>query len=120
MVTASSAFCRVGFFIETYPGDMLPDVGHLQKIPVETGLLDGLPEGILVHTGRTCGNNDPVKVLPLDGVLDLVLARFGTGIHIVCREGDTGEFPRLGCYFRHIDSARDVASTMANKYANPH
>ena len=56
--------CRVGFFIETDPGDMLPDVGHLEEIPVETGLLHGLPEGILVHTGRAGGNNDPVKALP--------------------------------------------------------
>ena len=110
----------VGFLIKAYPGNMLPDVGHLQKVPVETGLLDGLPERILVHTGRTGGNNDPVKVLPLDGSLDLVLTRFGTGVHIVRREGHTGDLSCLGCYLRDIDSTRDVASTMANKYTNPH
>ena len=60
---------RVGFLVLADPGDMLPDVGHLEEVPVEAGLLDGPPEGKLVHPGRAGCHNDPVKFLPLDGLL---------------------------------------------------
>ena len=44
---------------------MLPDVRHLEKVPVEAGLLDGLSEGNLVHAGGAGGDNDAVQVLPV-------------------------------------------------------
>ena len=51
MVTASNALFVLSFFVKSDPGDMFPDVCHFEKIAVETGLLYGLSERILVHTG---------------------------------------------------------------------
>jgi hypothetical protein len=48
------------------PSDLLPQVGLLDKIGIDTGLRGGNPELLEVHAGRTSGDNDAVEIVLLD------------------------------------------------------
>ena len=120
ILTASMALRVFASLLLADPGDMLPDVRHLEEIAVEAGLLDGPPEGHLVHTGRAGGHDDAVEPLAPDRLLDLLLPRLGTGIHVIGGIDDTWKGARLLRDLRHVDGARDIVAAVADKYADSH
>ena len=111
---------RVCLFIFPDPGDMLPDVRHLEEIAVEARLFNGPPEGELVHAGGAGGHHDAVEPLPPDRLLDLILSRLGAGIHVIGGIDDARQLPRLFRDPRDVDRARDVVAAVADKYADSH
>ena len=111
---------RVCLFVFPDPGDMLPDVRHLEKIPVEARLLNGPPEGDLVHAGGAGSDHDAVEPLPRDRLLDLVLARLRAGVHVIGGIDDVRELARLFSDPGDVDRARDIVAAMADKYTDSH
>ncbi len=54
------------------PGAVLPDVGHVQVVLVETGLSEGVAEERLQGPRRAGRDDDPIEAVLLDGVGDLL------------------------------------------------
>ena len=73
-----------------------------------------------MHVRRAGGDDHPVELLVLDGLLDGGLARLGARVHEVLGVDDVleGEGP-LG-QFGHVDGAGDVAAAVADEDAYPH
>jgi hypothetical protein len=54
-----------------YPGALVPDIGQLEKIGIEVGLIDGALEERLMGPWRAGRHHHPVQVVFLDGLFDL-------------------------------------------------
>ncbi len=106
------------FFVLVDPGAVLADVGHLAEEGVEARTLGGIAEGLLVHPRGAGGDDDPVKVLLGDRLLQQVLPRVGAHVFVVGGIGDTGDAACLLCYPFHVDRARDVLAAVTDKYAD--
>ena len=61
--------------VGAHPGDVLPDVHHLEKVRVEPSFFGGHAECMLVEKGRAGGDDDPVELVLADVGDDEFLTR---------------------------------------------
>jgi hypothetical protein len=54
------------------PRALVPDVDHLKKVRVESGLSTTLPKQGFMRPGATGRNHHTVELLLFDGIFDLV------------------------------------------------
>jgi hypothetical protein len=73
------------------PRGLLPDVHDRQQVLVQACILDHLAKGLFMHERGTGGNDHPVQVLLLDGILDELLSRRGTHEFIFFRDDNVGQ-----------------------------
>ena len=101
-----------------HPGTLIPDVGHLEKIRVESGLRACALEYGHMSPRRAGGNHHPIQAVFPDRADDLADARFRTCVEIVFREDHVGKRCRVLGQRRAIQVAGYVRSAMA--YENPY
>ena len=101
------------------PRDLLPDVGDLHLIGVETGRGGRTAESRLVHGRRARGDDHPVQAVVLGHLTDQGLAWLRAYVLVVAGQGDAGAAPHRLHHPCHVDGARDVQSTVTDEYANP-
>ena len=96
------------------PGYMFPDVGYLQKIRIDSGLLAGFTKCGLMHARRAGCDDDPVQAQLLDVLLDLILARFGTHEPVIPCNGDVREIFRVFGELFDLNLTGNVCPAVAN------
>ena len=107
------------FLVDVHPGAVLADVGHLQQVGIETGVLAGPAEGLLVQVRRAGGHDDARQALLLDVLFDQALAE--RRAHELVVAGDGHVFDVLARPARdlfHVDRAGDVAAAMTDVNAD--
>ena len=77
--------------VVVHPAALLADVGHLEEVGVDAGLLQRLAEGRLVHPRAAGGDHDPVQPVLLDVLDDHLLAGVGAHVLVGPRHGDAGQ-----------------------------
>ena len=100
------------------PGVVLPDVGHLEEIRVQSRVLAGSAEGLLVHQGGTGRHHDAVQVLFLDIVLDQVLAQAGAHKLVIPGHDHAFLLARPARDLLHIHRACDIRAAVADVNAD--
>jgi hypothetical protein len=102
------------------PGTLFSDVGHFEKVGIESRRVDGLTIGRFVHSRRAGRYDHPVNAIVSDIVLNQVLAGVGTHVLIIPGDGNMGKGFGECRYLLDIDRCRNINSTMTDKNANFH
>ena len=101
------------------PGAVLADVGHLQQVRIQTGVLAGPAEGLLVQVRRAGGHDDAREALLLDVLFDQALAQRRAHELVVAGDGHVLDvLARPARDLFHVDRAGDVAAAMTDVNAD--
>jgi len=100
--------------VGAHPGDVLPDVHHLEKIRIEPPFLGGHAERMLMEEGRAGGDDDPVELVLADVGDDEFLARVGTHVLVVAGDDHVRERPGETGDLRDIHGTRDIVPAVTD------
>ena len=81
-----------GRLVRGDPRDVLADVGHLQQVGVQAGVLAGAAEGLFVQVRRAGRHDHAGQPFLLDVILDQLLAERRAHELVVARDGNVLEF----------------------------
>jgi len=99
-----------------HPGILIANVGHLEKIFIETASLEGILEELFMGARRAGRHHYPVQLLFGDDLPDLLLGILGAGKEIVVDENYLGQRCRIGPDFADVDHRADVDAAVADKH----
>jgi hypothetical protein len=102
------------------PGTLFPDVGHFEKVGIESCRVNGLTVRRFVHSRRAGSHDYSVNATISDIVLDQVLAGVGTHVLIISSHSHMGKGFGKGCHLLDIDRCRNINSTVTDKNAYFH
>ena len=105
-------------FVHVHPGALIANIGHLEQVAVQPGLLKGLLEQRFVRARRTGRDNDPVQAMRLDLLSDPVLGILRARVHVRFRIHHVGQGHRIVCHVGRSHHAADVEPTGADKHAH--
>jgi hypothetical protein len=97
---------------------LIPNIDHLEKIRIESGLLTGTSKKRFMGSGRTGRHHNPVEVLLLNPFLDFVDTSFGTRIKVSLHKRNIGKGLSIICQCFHVQVPGDIGSAMANEHAD--
>jgi hypothetical protein len=105
--------------VHVNPGALIPDIGHLEEILIETHFPNRFLEHGFMGSRRAGGNENPVQLMFLDGFLDLLLGILGTGVKVFVDVDNP--FKRLGILFHlgNLDDPSDIDPAVADKDTDP-
>ncbi len=102
-----------------HPGVLFADIDDGQQVLVQTGVLDHLAEGLLMHQRRTGGHDNPIQVVFPDIVLDHLLPRRGAHEFVIRGHDHLGQrCGKLG-QFADPNGFGDVHPTVTDKNTDP-
>ena len=110
----------VGLAILADPRHMLADIGHFKHVPVQPSAFHRAAEGLLVHARRAGGHHHAVQTILFDGIHDIVLPRFGAGVHGIFRMSHVGIGQRNARHLGRVHRGFNIAAAMADKNAYLH
>ena len=107
-----------GFFrdIGMDPGILIPDIGHLKEVFVNTAGFEGIHEYSLVGFGRARRNHDPIESVFLNERFHFLLGVLGACKEILSGVHHMGKC--FGIFFQHADvhDTRNVDTAVADKH----
>ena len=98
------------------PGALVPDVGHLEEVGVQSRLANGVAEDGLVGARRAGGDNDPVQSVLGDALLDQLQGVGGTGVDGVLGEDNVGQGLGVVYHGLHVHHPGDVRPAGADEH----
>ena len=105
--------------LHVHPGALVPDIGELEEVLVQSRLLAGLAEEGLVGPGGARCHKHPVELMLLDGILDGGQPVLGAGIEVVLSVDHVGQGGGVLGHRRHVQEAPDVGAAVAYEGAYP-
>ncbi len=104
--------------IHMNPRALIPDIGHLEEIFIESYLSNSLLEQRFVGAGRAGGHHDAVQMVLLHRLFDLLLGILRAGVEVFLHVDNIFQFLGEFLYLRDIDYATNVDPTMADEDPN--
>jgi hypothetical protein len=101
------------------PGTLIPDIGHLKEVTVETGLPDRVLKERFVGSGSARGHKDTVQIVFFDRLLNHFLGVLRARIEVSIHIDDMGECPGIFDDGRDIDHSGDVDPAVTDEGADP-
>lgn len=96
------------------PGDMLADIGHLEKVGVQPGIGTGFSECRFMHKGGTRSYNYPVEKMLLNVLLDDRLSGVRAHIGVCAGKNYIWEFLGMRGDLLDVDDASDVCAALTH------
>jgi hypothetical protein len=95
------------------PGTLIPDIGHFEKVFIQSGFTQTFLKKGLMGPGGTGSHNSPIKPLFPDDLLHRFLTVGGTGEEVVIGMGHSGQGAGIfrGCIYIHHPGNIDPAMT---------
>jgi hypothetical protein len=97
-----------------HPGALLPNIGDMKKIRIDSGGGEKISEGGLVHPGRAGSNDDPFQGELLDILFDEILARIRTEVAIIPGDLHSGQVAGESDKLFAIDRGCDIGPAVAD------
>ena len=108
-----------GPIVGMHPGTVLADVGELEQVLVQPCLHQRiLKEGTMGHRG-TRGHDDPVEVVLLHLLPEILLGVLGTGEHHISGIAHIGKTAGIVRHLPGTEITLDVLATVADKDPDP-
>ncbi len=111
-------FCGLFLFLYVDPGTLVPDIGHLEEILVQTGISDERSEKGLVGPRGARSHHNPVQAVFFDGLLDLFLGILGTGKEVFLGMDDLRQACSVAAHLRHVHDTADIDAAVADENAD--
>ena len=100
--------------IGMHPGVVLADVHHLQEKRVQTGVGEGLAEGVLVQQRRAGGHYHAIQLVLANVLDDEFLARVRAHVLVVARHGHVGQAGGVLGHGGAIHYRPDIGAAVTN------
>ncbi len=101
-----------------YPGTLIPDIGHVEQIRIQAGLLqNGLEQGF-VRPRRTGGDDHTVEVVLFYKVHHVLLRVDGAGVERILHMHHKRQGPDILAYIGDVHISADVDSAAADENAH--
>ena len=98
---------------------MVPDIGHLKEVFVQTGIDQGFLEKLLMGPGRAGGHDNTVQVLLLDDLRHLILGILGACKQVFLNIDHIRQGPGVLRHLRDPYHAPDVDAAIAHENPYP-